>query len=238
MQKNTSIPYGYISAFFVLILIVLAWGFHRTYTIYFPHFKGFKFAQHFHGAIMLLWMFILIAQPLLIRYNKVQIHRAIGKFTYILAPVLFVALFLVSRMVYLRTLSTGGTQAEAIGSMTNSIPDLIDFIVLYSLAVIYRKNTFRHMRFMICTSFLMIGPGLGRALFIYFKLPDIQVTQINTIVILSIGLFLWITDIVKGKWLSPYVAGILAILFMRLCYFNMYSSAWQSFGSFIARHLY
>ncbi len=94
------------------------------------------------------------------------------------------------------------------------------------------------MRYMICTSFLMIGPGLGRGLALNFNLPDTTVTIINSAVIISIGIFLWALDAAKGKWLNPYIAGILAIVFMRLCYFNMYSDAWQSFGSFIAINFY
>ena len=238
MQKTNTNYYIPISLFFVAILGVLFWGFHKTYTVFFPDFKGFQFVQHLHGALMLAWVLCLIVQPLFIRFNKVHIHRIIGKSTYVLAPLLSFSIFLVSRMVYLRTLSTGHTQAEAVGVMTNSIPDLIDFIILYSLGIIYRKNNFRHMRYMICSSFLMIGPGLGRGLALNFNLPDTTVTIINSAVIISIGIFLWALDAAKGKWLNPYIAGILAIVFMRFCYFNMYSDAWQSFGSFIARNFY
>lgn len=42
--------------------------------------------------------------------------------------------------------------------------DIVQFVVFYSLAIVYRRNTYNHMRFMIGTAIMMIGPGLGRAL--------------------------------------------------------------------------
>ena len=167
MEKSLAIPYRGISLFFVLILAFVTWGFYKTYLIFFPSFTGFNNVQHFHGAMMMAWMIMLITQPLLIRSGKVTIHRAIGKLSYVIAPLLVVSIFLVSRMVYQRP-EPVLPHEERIAMIALSIPYLVAFAIFYSLAIINRKETYKHMRYMIGTSFLMIAPGLGRGLIINF----------------------------------------------------------------------
>jgi len=103
MESTQTIPYRGISFFFIFILALITWGFYKTYIIFFPSFTGFNNVQHFHGAMMMTWMVFLIVQPLLIRSGKVTIHRAIGKLSYVIAPLLIVSIFLASRMVYQRS---------------------------------------------------------------------------------------------------------------------------------------
>jgi hypothetical protein len=163
-ETQTAIPYRGISLFFIFVMALITWGFYKTYLIFFPSFSGFNNVQHFHGAMMMIWMLLLIVQPLLIRSGKLAIHRMIGKLSYAIAPLLIVSIFLVSRMVYHRPEPV--THQEKIAMIALSIPFLAGFIVFYSLAIINRRETPRHMRYMIGTSFLMIAPGLGRALIV------------------------------------------------------------------------
>jgi hypothetical protein len=237
MQTNRELPYYFISWFFFAILVVLLWGFHRTYTIFFPKFEGFGIVQHFHGAIMLSWVILLVVQPLLIQYRKVRMHKFTGKITYILAPLLALSILMVSQMVYVRTLATESREA-ALASMANNIPDLIGFIVLYTLAIINRKNIFRHTRYMIGVSFLMIGPGMGRGLAIYLDMPPDQAIAASNYIVMAIGGLLVLHDLTRRIWLSPYLLGILAILFMDISYKNRFSDGWQGFASVIASTFY
>jgi hypothetical protein len=93
MENTQSVPYGRISLFFVIVLAFITWGFYKTYIIFFPSFTGFNNLQHFHGAMMMIWMGFLIVQPLLIRSGKVTTHRAVGKLSYVIAPLLMVSIF-------------------------------------------------------------------------------------------------------------------------------------------------
>jgi hypothetical protein len=102
-------------------------GLYRTYTIFFPKFEGFSIVQHFHGAIMLSWVMLMVVQPLLIQYRKVRMHKFAGKITYVLAPLLALSILMVSHMVYLRILATENREA-ALASMSNNIPDLSDLL--------------------------------------------------------------------------------------------------------------
>lgn len=89
-------------------------------------------------------------------------------------------MFLVAKQNY----QTGILEKASIDVMANqSITwmQLFMFVFFYSLAVYYRKFTYKHMRFIIGTAILMIGPPLNRILFIYF--PEIGVANILPIVL-------------------------------------------------------
>jgi hypothetical protein len=43
---------------------------------------------HVHAIMLSLWILVLIIQPILIRKKKLAVHRLIGKFTYVLFPLM------------------------------------------------------------------------------------------------------------------------------------------------------
>ena len=234
MEKSQAIPYRGISLFFVIILALLTWGFYKTYIIFFPSFTGFNNVQHFHGAMMMIWMGILITQPLLIRSGKLTIHRAIGKLSYVIAPLLIVSIFLVSRMVYQRP-EPGMPHEERIGMIALSIPYLFAFAIFYSLAIINRKKTYNHMRYMIGTSLLMVGPGLGRALIIYYNQSLHDSVNITNYLVIGIVAGLLINDIIKKRSPIPFSIVLVIILLTHLAWNFRYSGLWQSIGEGFAK---
>src|SRR5688572_32476679 len=134
MEHVHSTKYDRVSYLSIAIMMVLIWGFYRTYVVFFPSFEGFVFAQHFHGIIMSLWMACLIAQPLLISRKKYRVHKLIGKISFVLAPLLMISIFGVSKMTFQRNL-TASTLEDAVAGISLSIPGLIIFAVLYLLAI-------------------------------------------------------------------------------------------------------
>lgn len=86
-----------------LLFIALQIGFHPTYMQYFPEFKEFNWVHHTHGALMVSWMVMLVIQPFLILKRKYQIHRQIGKISFIIAPLMVIFMYLVMRIGYLNT---------------------------------------------------------------------------------------------------------------------------------------
>lgn len=94
--------------FFIFLLIMSFAGFYKTYLVKFPNFDGFTWAHHFHGIVMLIWILILIAQPIFIRTKSFDLHRIVGKASYIIFPLLIISFFLVARAGYLRNIKTIG----------------------------------------------------------------------------------------------------------------------------------
>ena len=234
MERLQTIPYRRISMFFVFILALVTWGFYKTYIIFFPAFTGFSNIQHFHGAMMLTWMIILITQPLLIRSGKLGIHRAIGKLSYVVAPLLVVSIFLVSRMVYQRAAPAVSHQ-ERIAMIALSIPYLVAFAIFYSLAIINRKKSYRHMRYMIGTSFLMVAPGLGRGLIIYFHNSLQDAVNYSNYFVMAIAAGLLINDISKKRSFIPFAFVLFIFLLLHLAWNFRDSALWQNIGEGFAK---
>ena len=236
MQQATTIPYGRVSLFFVFILAVLTWGFYKTYLIFFPSFTGFTNVQHFHGAMMMTWMTMLIIQPLLIRSGKINIHRIIGKLSYIIAPIVIVSLFLVTRSSYLRPEPI--SHEEKIGFIALPLPALFAFAALYILAIVNRRNTYNHMRYMIGTGLLMIGPGLGRALIVYYNysLPD--AVDFHNYIILGIAAAMMFNDMIRKRSYMASATALGILVCMHLWWSFRMSATWQTMGEYIAENFF
>lgn len=225
MEKS----YQNISYFFVGILICALIGFHFTYTVKFPTFEGLSFVHHFHGAMMMSWFFMLIVQPILIRTNHRAWHRQLGKVSYVLVPLLLYSIFLVSKYSFIRNLAIMPRNADIAG-LTVDLPDILVFGFFYMMAIFYRKKTASHLRYMIGTSLLMIGPGVGRAMIIFggFSFP----TALTTSLYLSefVALAFLIFDYVKGNSIKPFIVIILGLFFLHFCWIYQMSGWWQGFG--------
>ena len=156
VYRNTAI-------FIILIMIGIQWGFYRTYTSEFPNFINKTPTIHIHGIFLMMWMVLLIVQPLLINTGRAQLHRAIGKVSWVLGPLIIISMFLVGRGSYGRSIGNF-PQQEILATMVLDIRGYISFAIFWALAMFYRKNSASHMRYMIATGLLAIGPGVGRGL--------------------------------------------------------------------------
>lgn len=229
MEKS----YRLVSVFFTAILLVLFWGFFKTYIVFFPKFQGFNKVQHFHGLIMLTWMIMLIVQPLLIASGRTAIHRMVGKLSYIVAPLMMVSIFFVLRMAYFNALEKMGKEA-ALGGISLQFPSLISFAVMYGLAIKNKMNTPYHMRYMIGTALLMMGPGLGRALIIYFGNPFPDAVMIMYYVTIALTAILLFIDIFRKRPWIPYTVVLVLMVLSQFLFSNQMSPWWQSFATWFS----
>jgi hypothetical protein len=226
MKQPKSIQLNYLSLLFTTILLIIILGFYQTYLVFFPKFQGFRYEQHFHGTMMLLWLVFLIIQPLLIRSKKYQIHRFIGKLSLMIAPLLILSIFLVSKMVYHRSIATLSLQ-ESLASIVLGIPNMFAFILLYYLAIFNTRNMPAHMRYMIGTALLMIGPGLGRLLITQLKMPfETAVPAVNYMTI-TIAMILLVLDIRKKNNYRPYLVVFVTLVIVQVFWQFRFSDIWQ-----------
>jgi hypothetical protein len=228
---STQTPkYDRVSLLSIAILLVLTWGFYKTYIILFPSFEGFQFVHHFHGAIMLLWIGALIIQPWLISRKKYRIHKAIGKISFVLAPILMISIFLVSRNTFHLTLNAPSPLTEAIAIVSLSIPAVFIFGILYGLAIANKARTFYHMRYMIGTGLLMIGPGLGRGLIVYFGMQPPFAISITLLAVALISALFLVADIAKKRDYKPNLIVVTMMFLYLACWELRYTTIWQAFG--------
>ncbi len=155
--------YKNIVLFFIAVTVIVFLGFYPTYYSFFPAFEGFQTFHHVHGVLMVLWLFVLIAQPVLINRKAFRWHRAIGKISYILVPMIVVSMVVAYRYAFLTAASDNGV-ADGLTRTMLFLPltDILPFAAFYLLAVIYRKQIGRHLRFMIATAVVVVSAGLLR----------------------------------------------------------------------------
>ncbi|OQP61096.1 hypothetical protein A3860_05090 [Niastella vici] len=167
MYKNI----GFV--FLILLAFVMA-GFFKTYWVFLPHLNFPATATavtHFHAMVMSLWVLLLIGQPLLIKYKKTQLHRILGKVTYVLAPLVVASVIgLLIRNYHRDNMRIWPFWDQMQGVYFGAIHSL-QFIVFYILALIYRRNTALHGGFMIATGVVLINPAVVRIWLHLFHLP-------------------------------------------------------------------
>ncbi|HUM66891.1 MAG TPA: hypothetical protein PLV32_13620, partial [Chitinophagaceae bacterium] len=146
--------------FMVLVVFGIQWGFYQTYISQFPKFVDKTATIHVHGILLMMWMALLIIQPLLIGAGKAKLHRTIGKSSYVLGPLIIISMFLIGRSSFLRH-SGAAPEQFLLNTMVLDIRGYISFAIFWALAMIHRKNSGAHMRYMIATGIIGIGPGVG-----------------------------------------------------------------------------
>ena len=183
-----------------------------------------------------MWMVLLIIQPLLINTGRTQLHRAIGKISWVLGPLIIGSMFMVGRGSYGRSIGILPNH-EILGTMVLDIRGYISFAIFWALAMYFRKNSASHMRYMIATGLLAIGPGVGRGLISLGVEFPTALTITDTVVLAIVG-FLLGFDIYKKKNYKPFLVVFIILLIGALLWQVRDSAAWQSFAKSYAAMFY
>ena len=198
--------YKNVSFFFVVILAILVFGFWKSYFSRFPVFDSLIYVHHTHTLLLLLWFAMLIVQPILIYQKQLDLHRLVGKFSYLLVPLLVWSMVAAMRTQYLKNMPRI-PEAQNLAFLYLPVSALIPFVTLYILAIVYRKKPALHMHYMIATAVALLGPGIGRIRF--------GITDFNTAVMFAFALCdvflvgLIVYDYMKGKNSPPYLVSLI-----------------------------
>lgn len=231
VYRNTSI-------FIFLILIAVQWGFYQSYTSQFPQFKNITTLIHVHGALLMTWMLLLIVQPLLIQWGKAQLHRNIGKLSWVLGPLIIVSLFLIGKNGYSRGLAFNVSEHDMLSFIALDMRGFLSFALFWTLAMLYRKQPNSHMRYMIATGILAIGPGVGRGLSSSFGLTVWDALTITDILDLLIVAVLLGIDVYRKKNYKPFLTVFVVLLIGSLLWQIRDSTFWQNFAKTYAAWFY
>lgn len=228
-QENKSYDVA-AKAFFiamVFLFMLLQVAFHPTYLQYFPQFKGFSWIHHIHGALMVSWVMMLVIQPYLIYKGKYKTHRIIGKFSYFIAPLMLISMFLVTRLNYINSVGKVQFKDVAYIQALNFITPLI-FLLFYSLAIINKKEVFKHKRYMIGTSFIMLTAILNRLLQEIFGNIEPYEFFIPLYLGVIVTALLLANDILKKRNPVPYTI-VMVVLFLNIIiFYARETEVWQS----------
>ncbi len=181
--------------------------------------------------IAVIWIIFLIVQPLLVYRKQLDLHRLIGKLSYILVPLIYISIIL---------LAHSRIDPEAPDRYINlwfPFKDLIIFAAGYGIAIRYRKQMAIHARGMIVAGIVLIEPALVRLLiFVFFSgefNPAAYLMTIGLVYALLIALIIRDRKEKKGRWVFP-LALLLYLLVHAIIIFQIQLGPWESFVDWFA----
>lgn len=224
--------YLYFIVFFLFMLV----GFWLTYFT--KIFQQENYRMHTHGITLILWCLMLIVQPYLIRTKRTKLHRLIGKFSYLLVPLLIITTLDLLKFRLGKVPALGTMDYFFVALVVNA---LIAFVILYALAIYHRKKSTIHARYMISTVFVFFTPITDRIIHIHFPsiltyMPAIEGNPIAPVAgflladLLLLGLCIWDWRSHKRWNVFPVVLLILLLYHFSVLTFWKYDF-WKSFSN-------
>ena len=234
MKPTQSINYRYITVFFIVFFLCAIVGFWNSYFT--KIFDQENYRMHTHGMALILWLVMLIIQPYLIRTKKVKLHRMLGKFSYLLVPILVLTTLDLLKYSISKTGQLGNIGCFFVALVINA---LIAYLIFYGLAIYHKRKANIHARYMICTAFPMFTPITDRIIGNYFPSLAAYVPTIDTMPVVPVigflmadlmlvGLSIW--DIRSNKRWNVFPPALLILLLYHFSVLNFYKyPLWQSF---------
>lgn len=178
--------------YFVGLLALVILAFWKTYVV---RPTAFDIYTHVHAALMVGWFALLIAQPFLARGPRRPLHRALGRLSYGLVPLLIVSILL---LAHARTRAVPSDALPAVAKFFFLPFGMsILFAVPWGLAIVHRREVGLHARYMIATGLAVLDPICGRIVAFYFPpLPD---PTLPTLVSYLVTVVILVTLIVRER---------------------------------------
>ena len=213
---------------FILLALILIAGFWQSYFSRLGEVE--HITHHFHAIAMLGWLALLIIQSWLIRNRNNSRHRQIGKASFVVAPAVVLSGFIVT--FYSQANAKDPASAAAVNIFWFGLFLAILFAVLYTLAIVHRKNMKLHARYMISTAWVFLLPGLARAIGQYIAPLEIWVPSFFQMMFIPLifGGWLMFLDWKNKQPLKPFLMSNLAWVFHILGWMYFYN--WGPFRSF------
>lgn len=218
--------------FFTLIPLFAVWGFWVTYFTRPP--ETYYYWEHIHGFALFGWCVLLIAQSLLIRINRRSVHRALGKVSYLLAPLVVIStLLLANYKLNERQLNEEGLYIFGLQIFT-----IIAFSWFYVAAMLARKRPDVHARWMICTALTMLDPIFARIIGVNFypvplHMETIQLMTFGFVDLILIALIL--RDWTSSKRRDVFLPALGIFMVAQAAMLTAWETApWKAFAGWFA----
>lgn len=225
------------SGYYFIGLVGLALlGFWPSYfSKFFDGTENYSFYFHFHATMMALWILVLIAQPILIRKKKLTTHKFIGRLTYILMPLLFISVILLTHLQIQNHVQIRNGEKLYGPHLIVPFKDLLILGTAYIIAIVYRHDINIHARAMVATGIVFIEPALIRFIR-YALIQDVRLSYFLTIGLvysLLIGLMIMERKQKRGRWVFPLILGLYIIVHSILI-FKVQLGVWETFAKWFA----
>ena len=191
MMRWTSTSTVAFSAFGALLVLLSVAAFWKPY---FSH--PTRVAEpyvHGHVFFVALWMSALVVQPLLIRARRFDLHRAIGRASFALAPLVGVSALLLAHSRFSRM--EEATFARSAFTLYLPLTSTTAFLATYALALAFRRRRTMHAAFMLGTALALVEPIAVRLLFFYTPAGEVH----------------WIYDVIGIAMVGTILIGLIAL---------------------------
>ncbi|HUL81095.1 MAG TPA: hypothetical protein VL131_03070 [Gammaproteobacteria bacterium] len=185
----------------------------------------------FHGLAMTLWCVMLIEQAYLIRVNQRDLHKKIGKVSYVLAPSIVALGFAVAHHALHGTRDVVPNYASLVLYVLGGISL---FGVFYVLAMCYRRAPQTHARFMVATVFPIYPAAtdrlIGRLLAFddTFRPSQLVAWYAGDLLLLALALWDWRSN----RRLGVFALVLTIMLVYQASIFTLADSApWKTFAN-------
>ena len=210
-----------------MVALVLV-GFWPTY--YGPLLSGtfdLKPIIEIHAVVFSGWIVLFVAQTLLVYTGRVKWHRKVGWFAAGYAAVMVGAVLTALAMRFSDHMAAGDIR-EAHRSLVISSVDLLLFSSFLIAAIIYRKKPEIHKRLIIVATVVLMGPAVGRMIFLSAFPPILFVLYSSPI------LFGMVFDfVIRRRVHAVYVVGLILHLVSLVRLPLQDSEAWFSFSKWV-----
>lgn len=208
--------------FFVAFLLAALIGFWPTYFTRIEEIASWR--VHAHGALLFGWCLLLITQAWLIRDRRGTWHRALGKVSYVLAPLIVVSTLVVEHGVLVK--AAGQYNEETLYFAYVIVALLVMFVTAYALAIVHRRTPALHMRYMICTALTLIDPVFARIVDVRLGI-GFGAGQMITYALVD-AILLWLSFIDRNTPYRVFPKVLAAFVLVQLPTFFFYKTAWWS----------
>ncbi|HEX5045485.1 MAG TPA: hypothetical protein VFX89_00055 [Gammaproteobacteria bacterium] len=118
---------------------------------------------HVHGALMLSWLVLLLAQSALVSTGRAQLHRTLGRVSFALAPALAIVMIAASLASYHRQLAAGRPPVVLGNALLAEASLVLQFGVLVTWALLARGAAPEtHKRMMLMATVPLLSAAAGR----------------------------------------------------------------------------
>jgi hypothetical protein len=224
--------------FFIAFVALVVAGFWFTYFTRLLDQKNYR--MHLHGIALIVWCGMLVTQAFLIYSKNHALHRTIGKFSYAWVPVIVITTL--DLLHYQLPKAQLGTMDFFFVALV--INALGAFLILYGLAIYYRKQPAIHARFMVCSVFPMLTPATDRIIYIFFEpmVPYLYTIEGNSIApvvgfamadVILVALAIWDWRSHKRLYVFPLALAVLLGYHYSVLTFYQYDF-WKTFSIWFA----
>jgi len=231
-------PFRNAYIWFALLIPATVFAFWKPYFGILGHLpEDMTAVVHVHAVLQMLWLFMLIAQAWFIRTRRFRLHRLVGRSSFVIVPLIILTGLVTTHAFFNKPPPPGVTFEELRSLDVITLGQLIAFGLTWWLAIVYRKQTPLHLRFITSTVFA-IGNAIVFRVFLFwvpgFDTNEAAVTA-NGGVLILILLGLIALDWRKGMRRSPYWVVTVALGVLHVGYFTFArSEAWVAFCRWFA----